>query len=254
METKLSDANVLTSPLLRPQQHTIASPLALPAQPSPSPQSITIGAALALARQCPRASLPFRAVNRPEKPGHDPGMQRHHLLPRQLLSRRCFGPLFDEIGRVRIGFDDFRSNGLLLPANTTAALRIGLPMHRGPHRDYNALVLERVGQVESSWSALRLRAPEIALDEAVLRLKLLQKALRRRLLDPGRKRFALSRFDPLGREADFTEMDAMVDALWPDTETAIAAPELFAPELALIQSSAGPAQMAARATSSAFAF
>lgn len=241
MATKLIDADVLTSPFLRPQQHNFPS--------------LTIGAALALARQCPRTALPFRAVNRPEKPGHDPGMQRHHLLPRQLLSRRCFGLLFDEIGRVRIGFDDFRSNGLLLPASAPAALRIGLPLHRGPHRDYNALVLERVGQVEASWSVLRLRAPEIALDEAVLRLRLLQKALRRRLLDPVRKRLTLSRFDPLGREVDFAQIDAMVDALWPETEPAINAPEQLAPpELALIQPSASPAQMAVRAVSSAFAF
>lgn len=94
-----------------------------------------------------RERLTFRAVNRKDAPDYNPGLQRHHLLPRQLLSRRCFGNLFDAIGRERIGFDDFRSNGLLLPASDAAALRLALPLHRGPHRDYNAMVIERVGQV-----------------------------------------------------------------------------------------------------------
>jgi len=41
---------------------------------------------LALARRdARRARLPFRAVNRRDKPDYQPGMQRHHLLPCQLL-------------------------------------------------------------------------------------------------------------------------------------------------------------------------
>jgi hypothetical protein len=161
-----------------------------------------------------RDRLSFRAVNRSSLPDYDPGLQRHHLLPRQLLGERCFGALFDTIGRERIGFDDFRSNGLLLPASDNAAIRIGLPLHRGPHRDYNAMVIERVGQVEQGWSTLRLKAPEVALDHAIMRLGLLQRALRRRLLDPVRRRLSLNRHDPLGKSVDFTALDAMADALW----------------------------------------
>lgn len=162
----------------------------------------------------PRGALTFRAINRRDAPDYDPGLQRHHILPRQLLSQRCFGALFDSIGRERVGFDDFRSNGLLLPASDSAALRLGLPLHRGPHRSYNAMVIERVGQVEASWSNLRLRAPEVALDEALLRLGLLQRALRRRLLSRAGKPLALNRFDPQGRPVDFSELDAMAEALW----------------------------------------
>ncbi len=164
-----------------------------------------------------RERLSFRAVNRCSAPDHDPGLQRHHLLPRQLLGQRCFGALFGTIGRERVGFDDFRSNGLLLPARDEAALRIGLPLHRGPHRDYNAMVIERVGQVEAGWSALRTKAPQIALDQALMRLELLQRALRRRLLDPLRHRLSLNRHDPLGHATDFTELDAMAEALWGET-------------------------------------
>jgi hypothetical protein len=164
-----------------------------------------------------RNKLPFRAVNRLDRPAHLPGMQRHHLLPRQLLAHRSFGPLLDAIGRERVGFDDFRLNGLLLPACDSAAVRVGLPLHRGPHRAYNAMVCERLGQVEVDWSALRLKAPEIALEQALMRIGLLQRALRRRLLAE-RRRLKLNRHDPLGQGIDFSELDAMADALWAGTD------------------------------------
>lgn len=141
-------------------------------------------------------------------------MQRHHLLPCQLLGKACFGGLFDAIGRDRVGFDDFRLNGLLLPSNDTATLRIGLPLHRGPHRHYNEVVIERVGEVERCWSGQRLRAPEIALENALMRLALLQRALRRRLLEPGNKPLRLNRKDPVGFGYDFTELDAMAEQVW----------------------------------------
>ena len=50
-----------------------------------------------------------------------------------------------------------------------------------------------------------------------MRLELLQRALRRRLLDPLRRRLSLNRHDPLGHDADFTEIDAMAEALWGET-------------------------------------
>lgn len=166
-----------------------------------------------------RTHIPFRAVNRLGSPDYDAGLQRHHLLPRQLLSWRCFGRMFDAIGRDRTGFDDFRINGLLLPASDHIALRMGMPLHRGPHLRYNALVIERVGQIEGAWSAGRDAAPRLAREQALMRLALLQRALRRRLLDPMRARLSLNRNDPLGKSIDFAELDAMADALWPVTGT-----------------------------------
>ena len=79
-------------------------------------------------------------------------------------------------------------------------------------------MIERVGQVEAGWSAARSKTPEVALEEALMRLSLLQRALRRRLLDPLRDRLILNRADPLGTFLDFTELDAMADALWPETD------------------------------------
>jgi hypothetical protein len=165
-----------------------------------------------------RGTIPFREVNRSGAPDHDPGLQRHHLLPRQLLAQRCFGRLFDSIGAERVGFDDFRRNGLLLPASDAAVRRLALPLHRGPHRVYNGVVIERVGQIERSWSACRPRAPDRATGEALMRLDLLQAALRRKLLDPARGRGALHRRDPLGAGVDFAELDAMADQLWMASE------------------------------------
>ena len=95
-----------------------------------------------------------------------------------------------------------------------------MPLHRGPHRAYNALVRERFGQIEERWSQLRARAPEIALDEALMRLDLLRNALRRKLLDGERRPYRLNRYDPLGKGVDFTELDAMAEALWSSSSCA----------------------------------
>lgn len=164
-----------------------------------------------------RPRLPFRHVNRRDEPGHQPGMQRHHLLPRQLFSQACFAVFFDCVGRERLGFDDFRRNGLLLPADCRAAVRLGLPLHRGPHRAYNGLVAERVGQIEGTWARQRRISSERALEQALMRLMLLQNALRRRLLRADRRPLRLNLRDPLGATQDFSELDAMAESLWAGT-------------------------------------
>lgn len=143
-------------------------------------------------------------------------MQRHHLLPRQLLSKRCFGRMFEFLGIRQVGFDDFRANGLLLPATEDSAARLGMPLHRRPHRSYNAMVIERVGCIEAGWADTRLSDSRAAMEEALMRLALLQAALRTRLLDEQR-RMVLNRKDPVGTGFDFTELDAMAESLWRST-------------------------------------
>jgi hypothetical protein len=88
-----------------------------------------------------------------------------------------------------------------------------MPLHRGPHRRYNEVVIARVGRIEVSWAAARQRDEAAALTEALLRLHLLQSALRRQLLAE-RRRVLLNRNDPLGTGFDFTELDAMAESLW----------------------------------------
>lgn len=145
-------------------------------------------------------------------------MQRHHLLPRQVLHASCFGPLFDALGRSAIGYDDFRRNGVLLPASERQALRTGMPLHRGPHRHYNELVAQRVAQVEAHWARNRLRAPVQARVDAMMRLQLLQRALRRQLLQREARALILNRKDPFRVGVDFAELDAMVELLWSASE------------------------------------
>lgn len=166
-----------------------------------------------------RRYLPFRAVNRRGEPGYDAGLQRHHLLPRQVLARPAFARMFAASGGKRQRFDDFRANGLLLPCLEFTALSMGLPLHRGPHRCYSGMVMERLGQVEAAWSVMQGRSPEDAAEHVHMRLALLQRALRRFLLD-GRRRALLNRRDPLGAGIDFTSLDAMAEALWGTTEPA----------------------------------
>jgi len=166
-----------------------------------------------------RPRIPFHAVNRCGRPGYRPGLQRHHLLPRELLGATSFGHLFETLGVQHVGFDDFRRNGLLLPCEERSAVRMGLPLHRGPHRAYNELVRERIGQIERDWSHDGRSAPSQARNCALMRLWLLQRALRRRLLATARP-LRLNRYDPLGAKRDFSELDRMAEILWRDTAPA----------------------------------
>lgn len=127
--------------------------------------------------------------------------------------------MLDEVGRSALGFEDFRRNGLLLPAKDSAVLRLGLPLHRGPHRHYNSMVIERVGQIEHCWRRTRSQCADRAGEQALYQLALLQQALRRRLLRPQKGNYLrLNRKDPLGSGFDYTELDAMADKLWADTQ------------------------------------
>lgn len=170
-----------------------------------------------------RRCLSFRAVNRPGSPDYEPGLQRHHILPRQLQARTFMARLFSSTGSGRAVFDDFRCNGVLLPSREDAAVRLALPLHRGPHRAYTAMVAERVGQIEVAWATARTSMPLVADSDAMFRLNLLQRALRRQLLDPPRRRLMLNRNDPIGTGFDFSMLDEMAETLWGGTQTVLAA-------------------------------
>lgn len=142
------------------------------------------------------------------------------MLPRQLLALPAFGRLFTSLPPPVLGYDDFRRNGLLLPADAANARRLALPLHRGPHRHYNAVVIERMGGIERDWARRRLRDGEAACEEALFRITLLQRALYRRLLTPAVGRPALNRRDPLLGPALFIELDALAEQLWGATGAA----------------------------------
>lgn len=167
------------------------------------------------AGQPPR--IAFRQVNRPDLPDYDPSLQRHHILPRQIANERCFARFLKGIGLDAMGFHDFRRNGLLLPCREPAALRLGLPLHRGPHRRYNAMVMDRLGRIEADWSRQRLAYASNARRDALMRIRLLQNALRRLLLRQAKIRLTLHRRDQALADRDFAELDAMADSIWKAT-------------------------------------
>lgn len=162
-----------------------------------------------------RKALPFGSVNVAGQPSYAPGLQRHHLIPRQLLGSKALAAIIFRLGTDRLGFHDFRRNGLLLPACEVTARRIGLPLHRGPHRSYNELVMERAGQIEAGWARERAAGSANADFEALMRFDLLQRALRRKLLNPRSwSRKPLNAHDPA---LEFGHLDAMADLLWSAT-------------------------------------
>lgn len=162
----------------------------------------------------------FATVNRAGSACFREGWQKHHLLPRQTASRRGFVSLFAALRPAAVWIDDFDSNGVLLPATEEAASHARLPLHRGPHRVYNELVFERVGTIEMEWSQTRSRDELQAKSAAIARLRILQRALARRLLGEGRSHVVLNRRDPIGRGVDFRTLDAMAEQLWGATGAA----------------------------------
>lgn len=160
--------------------------------------------------------IPFAAVNRSGHAGYVAGLQRHHLLPRVLIGQPCFARLIEALGATA-AFVDFRRNGMLLPATEGAAVRMGLPLHRGPHSAYSDMVRERLGGIEEGWALARSGDANEAGIIALRALAALQADLRRNLLDPSRT-VRLNRHDPLGIGTDFTRIDAMAETLWRATQ------------------------------------
>lgn len=168
-----------------------------------------------------RGHVPFRTINRAGERDYDPGLQRHHLLPRQVIRHAGLAAMFECLGGQCLFFEDFRENGMLLPCAEPAAIRLGLPLHRGPHGRYTQMVIERVGQIEAEWSRRYPVDPRVACEQARMRLTLLRRALRRYLLT-GSSRVRLNRFDPGWSGRDFSDLDAMADALWGATSVVCA--------------------------------
>ncbi len=164
-----------------------------------------------------RRIIPFRAVNCRDASGYRPGLQRHHLIPCEILTKLCFRRVLSALGPEQSRLHDFRRNGLLLPANDDAAASLGLPLHRGPHRRYTELVFERFGRIEAEWSRTAPRSDQQALVDALARLDLLQSALRRRLLSVHPPLQLNHRHVPRP-SAEFAVLDAMAASLWRATE------------------------------------
>lgn len=165
-----------------------------------------------------RPAIPFRSVNRRDQPGFREGYQRHHLLSLQLLNNSCFSGMFTKLGSVLFDFDDFRSNGILLPCTSAGSIQTGLPLHRGPHRQYSDVVYARVEPIATEWQRASFQSETVAAAVAARSLGLLQTALRQRLMRaPNGRPIFLNSKDPVGTGFDFRELDAMADLFWQAT-------------------------------------
>ncbi len=74
----------------------------------------------------------------------DNNFHRHHIIPIAVFYHAFCKAQFEIIKHYGFAFRDFSTNGILLPCTEQAALKYRLPLHRGPHRFYNELVLESV--------------------------------------------------------------------------------------------------------------
>lgn len=158
-------------------------------------------------------AIAFRRVNRRGQPNYRPEFQRHHLLPMALLARTQFRQFFAELAPAGFHFDDFVTNGVLLPKSEEDAQRLRLPLHRGPHPRYNALILWRVERIRADY----VRSPSALVERlaSVQRLRLLQDAIRRSLMAAAALfPVSLHRRDPMRSGSDFGTIDEMIDRAW----------------------------------------
>lgn len=138
--------------------------------------------------------------------------QRHHLIP--LHARHIFVESWDikSDSASQHYIDDFNKNGLMLPNNELESARTGLPMHRGPHPRYNALVIERMMTITRKARLFKKpREQYLFLD---YRTKLLQKALRKALIGRKLGRLVLNKRDPFQSSANSDPVDAVIDRIW----------------------------------------
>lgn len=139
------------------------------------------------------------------------GFQSHHLIPVGVFANHAFAKAFEAVRPDGFDVRCFLRNGLYLPATELAALRSGLPLHRGPHRRYNELVAYRVAAIFRDFPSISYK--KAAREDAVERLHLLAGALRTGLCR-SQLWILLNQRDPLNTDVNFDHLDSACDAIW----------------------------------------
>lgn len=129
------------------------------------------------------------------------GFQRHHLIPVNVVQRRVFEPLFLLVSNVGFDARNFVSNGVLLPASEEAVQQTGLPLHRGPHPQYDQLVSEGLAEISSELD----RKADVSPVAAYRRISELQGLLRRALRH--NESLMLNRNDPRAAVSPLFKLD-----------------------------------------------
>ncbi len=151
----------------------------------------------------------FKAVNRRGDSDYRDDWQRHHLIPLQLSRDLRTAPLFARLKAAGFDFDDFETNGILLPATRAAARTSQYPMHAGPHPLYNRCVADRILAIGGYGERRACRT-----DPLLFHVRHLQIALRSTLREGRLAARPLDTLDLSGSEAHLRALDAAVDALF----------------------------------------
>jgi A nuclease family of the HNH/ENDO VII superfamily with conserved AHH len=136
------------------------------------------------------------------------GFHCHHIIPIEVVQKRSLAIIIGKARSVGFNDDDFETNGMLLPSVVRNAVSFRLPLHRGSHPQYNALVAERISGM--NWLSPR---------ETKARLFQLQSTLKYGLRLPASNLLGGSR-DPLRSHGDFRKIDGEIDRLWAIIESA----------------------------------
>lgn len=120
------------------------------------------------------------------------GFHAHHLIPKQVAGRRYFAQFMIDLKCAGLNPDDFEGNGIYLPYSERLGEIFQLPVHRGAHPLYNAMVSHHVAGLM-----------HFPVDDAVLAMRMLQQQLRAGLRSSDAPRPELVR-NPMssGLEAD----------------------------------------------------
>ena len=139
------------------------------------------------------------------------GWHRHHLLPNHLLRYPDLRDFVGELADPNIWLGDFPSNGMFLPAEEAIARAVRLPLHRGSHRTYNAMVIDALDDIQCGTVRLRL-----GLQGRIAAIRGLQRRLRTLLQQSAvDTEVVLAGRDPFG--PSLAALDLRTDAMFADT-------------------------------------
>lgn len=136
------------------------------------------------------------------------GYQRHHVIPVNIMRRRSFARLFDVIAIAGFNPHCFLNNGYLLPATDEMSAETGLPLHRGPHRQYDDLIAECLDQIWLQVTTKQIPASPVAIMTHVSDLQ----GQIRRSLGPN-ARIRLNQNDPRQIESHLLRLEGTIQQL-----------------------------------------
>lgn len=134
------------------------------------------------------------------------GWHRHHLLPNSLQQYPDLRDFTDALSITGFDLGDFGTNGMFLPADETIASTVHLPLHRGSHHTYNAIVIAALDLVRHGVGRLEPRGQIAALRGLQARLRTM---LRTSALNGD---VCLASRDPFGCSANAASLDLKTDA------------------------------------------